>query len=61
MITEDYPSVEDIMDLIEMVRFVEGFERERDTERLQDLSKNGQSEKGIPITYHFTILEAAKA
>jgi len=55
-----YPSIEEIMDLIEMVPLVEDFDREKDKETVERLLKNREDGKGISITYHFTILEATK-
>jgi len=53
-----YPSIEEIMDLIEMVPLVEDFDGEKDKGTLERLLRNREDGKGVQITYHFTILEA---
>jgi SAM-dependent methyltransferase len=55
-----YAGVDDLMDLIEMVPLVKDFDRERDREKILEFSKESLSRRGIPMTYHFFILEAVK-
>jgi SAM-dependent methyltransferase len=53
-------SVKSLMDLVEMVPLVRDFHRTRDRMKLERFSKEHKDGKGIPITYHFFILEATK-
>jgi SAM-dependent methyltransferase len=55
-----YPSVKGLMDLVEMVPLVKDFDRAKDREKFERFSKKYKNRKGIPITYHFFILEATK-
>jgi len=55
-----YPSVEDIMDLIEMVPLVKEFDREKDRGKLEESSRCRGDRKRIPLTYHYTIVEMRK-
>lgn len=58
---EYYRSVEDLMNLIEMVPLVKDFDREKDRETVESLAKRYMCERGIRITWHYYILTVRKS
>ena len=57
---EIYESTSELMDLIEMVPLVRDFDRRRDRGRIGDLKLRYGTEIGIPITWHYYIVEARR-
>jgi ubiquinone/menaquinone biosynthesis C-methylase UbiE len=58
--TELYQSTTELKDLIEMVPLVQDFDRKRDAARLDDLKRRHGAKNGIPITWHYYIMEAKR-
>ncbi|MFQ5909721.1 MAG: class I SAM-dependent methyltransferase [Thermoplasmata archaeon] len=57
---EIYESTSELMDLIEMVPLVQDFDRNRDRKRIDDLKQRYGTKTGIPITWHYYIVEAMR-
>jgi len=55
-----YKEKEEIMDLIEMVPLLKDFNREKYSEKINELVEKYREEQGIGITWHYYILEARK-
>ncbi|MHA2433927.1 MAG: hypothetical protein ACXADO_11915, partial [Candidatus Thorarchaeota archaeon] len=58
--TELYQSTTELKDLIEMVPLVQDFDRKRDAARIDDLKRRHGAKNGIPITWHYYIMEAKR-
>ncbi len=56
-----YESKEELMDLIEMVPLVKGFDRKKDGEKIKELAETYGSKEGVKITWHYYILMARKS
>lgn len=57
---EHYRSIEEFMNLIEMVPLVKSFDREKDRETVESLARRYLCKRGIRITWHYYILKARK-
>jgi SAM-dependent methyltransferase len=53
-----YSDDEEVMDLIEMVPLVEGFDREEDGALIRQIQNKYGDEHGIAITWHYYVAEA---
>jgi ubiquinone/menaquinone biosynthesis C-methylase UbiE len=57
---EHYLNEQDLMDVIEMVPLVKGFNRAKDREKANHLAEKYSDKKGVKITWHYCIIEAQK-
>lgn len=58
---ECHESEEELMDLIEMVPLVQNFDREKDREKIRELTEKYGSKKRVKTTWHYYILMARKS
>ena len=55
-----YSNVNELMDLIELVPLVKGFDRKKDRDQVVELAKKYREKRGIKITWHYCIAMARK-
>jgi len=56
-----YEDENELMNLIEMVPLVQDFDREKDRGTIQELAEKYKEERGIKITWHYSIIMARKS
>lgn len=57
---EFHPSVDSIIDLVEMISLVTDFDREKDRKTVERLAAKYRAREGIRTTWHYYVLEAKK-
>ncbi|MEM3759647.1 MAG: hypothetical protein QXZ02_00885 [Candidatus Bathyarchaeia archaeon] len=55
-----YQSIEELMNLIEMVPLVKNFDRVKDKKVVEKIAEKYRRKKGIGITWHYYILIAKR-